>query len=186
MPILWRPLHEAAGDPKYPGNAWFWWGSAGKDAYIQLWKLMYDKFTNEYGLNNLIWVWNAQNPDWYPGDEYVDIMGYDCYPAERDSSSQKWYYDLVKSSTSTKKIIAMTENGSMFDPDGAFNDGTRWAWFSTWNGEFCIKDKQLSDQYTTFDEWNKIYNSERVLTLDELPNLKCYPMDTEKYLEEHK
>ena len=186
VPILWRPLHEAAGDPKYPGNAWFWWGSAGKDAYIQLWKLMYDKFTNEYGLNNLIWVWNAQNPDWYPGDEYVDIMGYDCYPAERDSSSQKWYYDLVKSSTSTKKIIAMTENGSMFDPDGAFNDGTRWAWFSTWNGEFCIKDKQLSDQYTTFDEWNKIYNSERVLTLDELPNLKCYPMDTEKYLEEHK
>ncbi|WP_418848861.1 glycosyl hydrolase, partial [Ruminococcus sp.] len=186
VPILWRPLHEAAGDPKYPGNAWFWWGSAGKDAYIQLWKLMYDKFTNEYGLNNLIWVWNAQNPDWYPGDEYVDIMGYDCYPAEQDSSSQKWYYDLVKSSTSTKKIIAMTENGSMFDPDGAFNDGTRWAWFSTWNGEFCIKDKQLSDQYTTFDEWNKIYNSERVLTLDELPNLKCYPMDTEKYLEEHK
>ena len=184
--VLWRPLHEAAGDPKYPGNAWFWWGSAGKDAYIQLWKLMYDKFTNEYGLNNLIWVWNAQNPDWYPGDEYVDIMGYDCYPAEQDSSSQKWYYDLVKSSTSTKKIIAMTENGSMFDPDGAFNDGTRWAWFSTWNGEFCIKDKQLSDQYTTFDEWNKIYNSERVLTLDELPNLKCYPMDTEKYLEEHK
>ena len=186
VPILWRPLHEAAGDPKYPGNAWFWWGSAGKDAYIQLWQLMYDKFTNEYGLNNLIWVWNAQNPDWYPGDEYVDIMGYDCYPAERDSSSQKWYYDLVKSSTSTNKIIAMTENGSMFDPDGAFNDGTRWAWFSTWNGEFCIKDKQLSDQYTTFDEWNKIYNSERVLTLDELPNLKCYPMDTEKYLEEHK
>ena len=57
---------------------------------------------------------------------------------------------------------------------------------STWNGEFCIKDKQLSDQYTTFDEWNKIYNSERVLTLDELPNLRCYPMDTEKYLEEHK
>ena len=52
--------------------------------------------------------------------------------------------------------------------------------------EFCVKDKQLSDQYTTFDEWNKIYNSERVLTLDELPNLKCYPMDTEKYLEEHK
>lgn len=64
---------------------------------------MYDKFTNEYGLNNLIWVWNAQNPDWYPGDEYVDIMGYDCYPAEQDSSSQKWYYDLVKSSTSTKR-----------------------------------------------------------------------------------
>ena len=182
VPVLWRPLHEAAGDPNYPGNAWFWWGSAGKDAYLQLWKLMYDKFTNEYNLNNLIWVWNAQNPDWYPGDEYVDIMGYDCYPDPLDSSSQKDYYDLLKTSTSTNKIIAMTENGALFDPDAAFNDGTRWGWFSTWNGEFTLKDKQLSGEYTSLEQWNKIYNSERVLTLDELPDLKCYPMDTEEYL----
>lgn len=183
VPILWRPLHEAAGDPNYPGNAWFWWGSAGRDAYLQLWELMYDKFVNEYHLDNLIWVWNGQNPEWYPGDEYVDIIGYDCYPAEQDSSSQKDYYDLMKSCSPTgSKIIAMTENGAMFDPDAAFNDGSRWAWFSTWNGEFCLKDKQLSDQYTTFEMWNKIYSSERVLTLDELPDLKCYPIDTEAFL----
>lgn len=183
VPILWRPLHEAAGDPNYPGNAWFWWGSAGKDAYLKLWQLMYDKFTNEYGLNNLIWVWNGQNPDWYPGDEYCDIIGYDCYPAEHDSSSQKDYYDLMKTCSPTQsKIIAMTENGAIFDPDVCFNDGSRWAWFSTWNGEFTLKDMQLSDQYTTFDMWNKIYNSERVLTQDEMPDLKCYPLDTEAFL----
>mgnify|MGYP002624284650 CR=1 FL=1 len=183
IPILWRPLHEAAGDPKYPGNAWFWWGAAGKDPYLELWKLMYDKFTNEYELNNLIWVWNAQSPSWYPGDEYVDIIGYDCYPSEHDSSSQKWYYDLMKECSPThSKIIAETENGAMFDPDAAFNDGSRWAWFSTWNGEFTLKDRQLSDQYTTFEMWDKIYNSERVLTLDELPDLKCYPLNTDDYL----
>ena len=183
VPVLWRPLHEAAGDPKYPGNAWFWWGASGKEPYLELWKLMYDKFTNEYGLNNLIWVWNAQNPEWYPGDDYVDIVGYDCYPSEQDSSSQKWYYDLMKScSPSKSKIIAETENGAMFDPDAAFNDGSRWAWFSTWNGEFTLKDRQLSDQYTTYEMWDKIYNSERVLTLDELPDLKSYPLDTEAFL----
>lgn len=186
VPILWRPLHEAAGDPNWPGNQWFWWGSGGKDAYVELWKLMYDKFTNEHGLNNLIWVWNAQNPSWYPGDEYVDIISYDCYPSEHDYSSQKAYYDLMKSSTTTNKIIAMSENGTIFDPDTAFNDGSRWAYFSTWNGEFCIKDKQLSDQYTDIEQWKKIYTSERVLTLDELPDLKTYPMDTESFLAKKK
>ena len=182
VPVLWRPLHEAAGDPDWPGNQWFWWGAGGKDAYVQLWKLMYDKFTNEYGLNNLIWVWNAQNPTWYPGDDCVDIISFDCYPDEHDYSSQKNRYDLLKTTTDTNKIIAMSENGTIFDPDAAFNDGSRWAYFMTWNGEFCIKDKQLSGQYTDIDQWNKIYNSERVLTLDELPDLKTYPMDTESFL----
>ncbi|SFC34156.1 glycosyl hydrolase [Ruminococcus albus] len=183
IPILWRPLHEAAGDPKYPNNAWFWWGASGKDPYLELYKLMYDKFVNEYHLDNLIWVWNAQNQSWYPGDEYVDIVGYDCYPAEQDSSSQKYYYDFLKECSPTgSKIIAETENGSMFDPDAAFNEGTRWAYFGTWNGEFAIKNKQLSDQYTTFDMWDKIYSSDRVLTLEELPDLKSWPIDLEAYL----
>ncbi len=182
VPILWRPLHEAAGDPDWPQNQWFWWGAGGKDAYIKLWQLMYDKFTNEYELNNLIWVWNAQSPSWYPGDDYVDILSFDCYPAEHDYSSQKNRYDLLKTATPTNKIIAMSENGTIFDPETAFNDGTRWAYFMTWNGEFCLKDKQLSGQYTEIDQWSKVYNSERVLTLDELPNLKTYPLDTESFL----
>lgn len=182
VPILWRPLHEAAGDPNYPGNAWFWWGSAGKDAYLKLWKLMYKKFTEEYKLNNIIWVWNAQNPEWYPGDEYVDVIGYDCYPDKQDNSSQKDYYDLMKSCTKTNKIIAMTENGTIFDTEAAMNDGTRWAWFSTWNGEFTLKDRQLSGEYTSKAELKKIYSDSRVLTLENLPKLKNYPLDTEKYL----
>ena len=183
VPVLWRPLHEAAGDPKYPNNQWFWWGAGGKDAYLELYKLMYDKFVNEYGLHNLIWVWNAQNQSWYPGDEYVDIVGYDCYPPEQDSSPQTYYYEFLKEcSPGSSKIIAETENGSMFDPDAAFNEGTRWAYFSTWNGEFCLKDKQLSEQYTTFDMWDKIYSSDRVLTLEELPDLKAWPADLDAYL----
>ena len=183
IPILWRPLHEAGGDYRYPQNQWFWWGASGKDAYIELWKLMYDKFTNEYHLNNLIWVWNAQIPEWYPGDEYVDIIGYDCYPDPHDSSPQKEKYDLMKECSPThSKIIAETEKGAMFDPDAAFSDGSRWAWFSTWNGEFTLKDLQLSDEYTTYEMWDKIYASDRVLTLSEMPDLKSYPMDTEAFL----
>ncbi len=44
---------------------------------------MYDKFTNEYKLNNLIWVWNGIEAKYYPGDEYVDISGLDWYADKR-------------------------------------------------------------------------------------------------------
>ncbi|MGN0634546.1 MAG: glycosyl hydrolase [Oscillospiraceae bacterium] len=184
VPILWRPLHEGGGDPKWH-NPWFWWGSSGSTAYKELWKLMYDRLTNYHNINNLIWVWNGQDPTYYPGDEYVDIVGYDVYADAGDYSSKKEYYDLTKNSAGTNKIVAMTENGTLFDPETAMNDGTRWAWFATWNGEFTIKDMQLPGEYTSMEMWEKIYTSDRVLTLKELPDLKNYPLDTEKYLSEH-
>lgn len=185
VPILWRPLHEGGGDPKW-NNPWFWWGSSGADSYKELWKLMYDRITNYHGVNNLIWVWNGQNAAYYPGDEYVDIIGYDVYGEKEDYSSKKWYYDYTKSCAGENKICAMTENGILFDPDAAMADGTRWAWFATWNGEFTIKDMELPGEYTSMEMWEKIYSSDKVLTLSELPDLKSYPLDTEKYLAENK
>ena len=186
VPILWRPLHEGGGDPKWH-NPWFWWGSAGADAYIGLWKLMYDRLTNYHHINNLIWVWNGQDPAYYPGDEFVDIIGYDIYPDKGDTSSQKEIFDLMKSVTDEKKIIALTENGVIPDPDKCFADGSRWCWFATWNGEFMADGAQLKiSDYTGEENVKRFYNSDRVLTLDELPDLKCYPIDTEKFLEENK
>ena len=42
---------------------------------------MFDRLVNDHGLSNLIWVWTSTgNPDamnWYPGDEYVDMLGAD-------------------------------------------------------------------------------------------------------------
>lgn len=81
VPVLFRPLHEASG-------GWFWWGASGPEAYKELYRLLYDRLTNEYGLDNLIWVWNGQDAEWYPGDEYVDIIGEDIYPGERVYQSQ--------------------------------------------------------------------------------------------------
>lgn len=179
VPVLWRPLHEAAGDPAYPNNQWFWWGASGAEAYKELWNLLYDQLTNVYQLNNLIWVWDGQRSDYYPGDETVDILGYDIYAAEHDYSSQSDTYNYLKSATPTKKIVALTENGVLFDVDAAFADGTRWAWFSVWNGEFTIKDMQLSDQYTEIDMWKKVYANDRVLNLSDLPDLKAYPLNTD-------
>lgn len=182
IPVLFRPLHEAAGDPKW-NNPWFWWGSSGSEAYKELWKLLYDRLTNYHRIDNLIWVWNAQNVNWYPGDEYVDMIGYDIYADAQDTTSQKEIYDYIKGSTSTNKIICLSENGVIPDPDACMADGTRWSWFGVWNGDFTIKDAQLSGEYTPIDMWKKVYSHDRVLTLSELPDLTCYPIDTDAYLQ---
>lgn len=172
VPVLWRPLHEASG-------GWFWWGAAGAEAYIQLYRLLYDRLVNEHGLNNLIWVWNGQDKDWYPGDEYVDIIGEDIYPGERVYTSQVNKYLEAVEYTEAGKMVVLSENGCVFDPELAVRDGAMWGFWCTWSGEFVAKDTAFftySDQYTESDALKRFYEAEVVVTLDELPNLKEYPI----------
>lgn len=169
VPILWRPLHEASG-------GWFWWGASGAEAYKKLYTLLYDRLTNEYGLDNLIWVWNGQHGDWYPGDEYVDIIGEDIYPGERVYTSQaSSYFNAAKNYSKETKLVYLTENGCLFDPDLARRDGAMWGMWCTWQGEFVAKDTSifsLSEQYTEESMLIKVYKDEDVITREDLPNLK--------------
>lgn len=169
VPVLWRPLHEAAG-------GWFWWGNCEPESYIKLWNVMYDKMTNEHGLNNLIWVWNGQDPNWYPGDETVDICGWDIYAGNHVDTSQSGRFgDMASNYGEKTKLIALTENGCVMDPDKVFRDNSRWLFWGTWSDPFTMKlGVVLNDEYTTTDLLIKAYNHERVLTLDELPNLREY------------
>lgn len=172
VPVLFRPLHEASG-------GWFWWGASGPEAYKQLYVLLYEKLTNEYGLNNLIWVWNGQSADWYPGDEYVDIIGEDIYPGERVYTSQIAKYLEAASYSTERKMVYLTECGCIFDPDLAYRDGAMWGMWAVWQGDFVRKNiavASLSEQYTEGDMMKKAYGHERVITLDKVPDLKTYPI----------
>ncbi len=176
VPILWRPLHEASG-------GWFWWGAAGPEAYKQLYILLYDKLTNEYGLDNLIWVWNGQDAEWYPGDEYVDIIGEDLYPGEKVYTSQvNAYLNAATGYTDETKLVYLTENGCVFDPELAERDGAMWGMWCTWGGEFVAKDTtifKISEQYTEESMLQKAYAHENVLSLEDLPDLKTYEIRKE-------
>ena len=170
VPILFRPLHEASG-------GWFWWGDCEADSYKKLYTLMFDKFVNEYELNNLIWVWNGQDMEWYPGDEYVDIVGIDIYPGEHVYTSQIDKFLITGAAPASNKIIALTENGCIPDPDQCMRDGAMWSFFCTWNGEFVVKNSkiyQYSDQYTEEDKVIEFFNNDIVISLEDLPDLHNY------------
>lgn len=162
IPVIWRPLHEAAG-------GWFWWGAKGSTPFKMLWKLMFDRMTNYHHLNNLIWVWTSEgnDPDWYPGDEYVDIVGRDLYPTTNVHDSQLTEFNKVKAIVSSRKMIALTECGGIPDPDLMFQKGDTWLWFMPWYGSHTRDDSQNGAAY-----WRKVMNNPHVITRDQMPDLK--------------
>ena len=164
VPVIWRPLHEGSG-------GWFWWGAQGPDAYKKLWKYLYKELTNTYGCNNLIWVYNGQSADWYPGDEYVDIVGEDIYPGNHVYDPRVSRFKQAINYGSKTKITALTENGCIFDIDSAVSINALWSWFMTWGGDFTANGSSYSEKYTEKSVITKMYSSKYALTLENLPSI---------------
>lgn len=110
VPVLWRPFHEMNG-------GWFWWGAQEPDVFIAVWRHMFDYFTNTKGLNNLLWVYGPNHgkktADYYPGDNYVDIVGLDAYTDRVDPKHIVGGTEIM----ALPKPFALTE----FGPHGSSN-----------------------------------------------------------------
>jgi mannan endo-1,4-beta-mannosidase len=161
VPVIFRPLHEAAG-------GWFWWGAKGGAACKKLYQVMYDRMVNYHGLKNIIWVWTREPNDdaFYPGDEYVDIVGRDIYK-DGDHTSQLSEFTALNTKYGNKKMITLSETGSFPDPDNLVKDKAAWSWFMPWYGDYTKNSK-----YNSLDLWKKAFSSDYVITLDEMPPLK--------------
>lgn len=157
IPVLWRPLHEASG-------GWFWWGAKGAEPYQELWQLMYDRYTNFHNLHNLIWVSTHGDNSWYTGDDYVDIVGLDIYTDSSSNMSGEW--ELAQDMFNGRKMVALSESGTLPNPENVNNFCTWWSYFSIWAGEF------LTDIYPSY--LSEVYNHEDIITLDELPDWRNY------------
>lgn len=169
VPVLWRPLHEASG-------GWFWWGASGPGPYIELWRLMIDRLNNYHDIHNLIWVYNAQDPDWYPGDKYVDIISEDIYAEVKgdtmpDYSSQKERFMEAQRTPDETKIVALSENGIIPSPNAMIEEEIYWSWFMTWNDRPNPNNPRnfFSGTYFNSHEHKRnVFNHSLVLTLDEI------------------
>ncbi|HBB90665.1 MAG TPA: beta-mannosidase [Bacteroidales bacterium] len=124
IPVFFRPFHEMSG-------GWFWWGAGHctPDQYKELWKQTVRLLRNKHELDNLIFVYNTDKVEnkeryliWYPGDEWVDVIGLDFYDR---SGTLEGFTDPLKASLSMlkevgqehHKIYALTEAGYETIPD---------------------------------------------------------------------
>lgn len=181
VPVIFRPYHEAEGNGGLNGEgAWFWWASAGAEVYKQLWDLLYTELTETYDLHNLIWTYNSYvystSPAWYPGDDQVDIVGYDKYNTiynrydglsgvPNEDAITSIFYQLVDL-TDGKKMVAMTENDTVPSVQNLTEEKAGWLYFCPWYGEHL-----MSSAFNYPATLTTLYQSDYVITLDELPDL---------------
>ena len=182
VPVIFRPYHEAEGNGGLNGEgAWFWWASAGAEMYKQLWDLLYTELTETYGLHNLIWTYNSYvyntSPAWYPGDDQVDIVGYDKYNTiynrndglsgvPNEDAITSIFYQLVDLTDGTK-MVAMTENDTVPSLQNLIEEKSGWLYFCPWYGEHL-----MSSAFNDLATLTILYQSDYVITLDELPDLR--------------
>lgn len=185
VPVIWRPLHEAEGGGGETGS-WFWWGKEGSAVYKELWKYTYTTLTEDFDCHNLIWEWNSYNFDtsanWYPGDDYVDIIGYDKYSCVKYLAENNWqasyvhddgsysstFYSIMEKYDS-KKMVSMAENDSFSTVGNLTEDKAGWLYFCTWY-DGGGKTNFLSDPiFNTKEDTIEMYQSDYCITLDELP-----------------
>jgi hypothetical protein len=181
--FIFRPLHEAEGGGGETGS-WFWWGKKGSAVYKQLWIYTYKTLTEEYNLHNIIWEWNSYaystSTNWYPGDEYVDIVAYDKYNCtdwstgsavyvHNDSAISGTFYNLVDMYDG-KKLVAMAENDSIPTLENILAEKAGWLYFMPWYDGGSDNINFLSNElFNTKEDLITMYQSDYCITLDELP-----------------
>jgi mannan endo-1,4-beta-mannosidase len=131
VPVIWRPYHEMNGD-------WFWWGgrSAGPYTTAALYRQIFDRLVNHHHLRNLVWLWsvdrvsrpNMEHEKYFPGLEYVDVLGLDVYG---NDFAQSYYDSLVR--LSGGKPIALAEVGSPPVPT-VMERQPLWTYYAIWAG----------------------------------------------------
>ncbi|WP_034336887.1 glycosyl hydrolase [Deinococcus misasensis] len=119
IPVIFRPFHEQNG-------GWFWWGAPyrTREQYIEIYRYTVEYLRDVKGVRNFLYGFSPNGPfnnsektfmETYPGDEYVDILGFDSY---YDGKSEG-YFEGAKQDASLisriadarGKVAAFTEFG---------------------------------------------------------------------------
>ncbi len=129
VPVLFRPWHEHTG-------SWFWWGEklCTPDDYKGLWRMTVDSLKAN-GVDNALFAYSsgtepadtAHYLERYPGDDLIDVIGFDAYQFDKDNFIAAMDRSLSILDTVAKthdKVMAVTEFGYEGIPDAKWWTGT--------------------------------------------------------------
>jgi mannan endo-1,4-beta-mannosidase len=187
IPIVFRPWHEMNGN-------WFWWGSSAISAAN--YKLLY-ALTVDYvkaRTRTVLFAWTPNTPvdfNYYPGDNYVDVLGVDIYEATA-TSLRTQLGSIVDYAQSHDKIAVLSETGNRVTNDNAslywkntilpaiLDDPTgkakKIAWVLTWiNASWSNPYVPYSSSGSTAKQsFIDFKNSPNVLFGDEIPDMYSF------------
>uniref|UniRef100_UPI00260C5ABD glycosyl hydrolase n=1 Tax=uncultured Cardiobacterium sp. TaxID=417619 RepID=UPI00260C5ABD len=134
IPFIFRPLHEGNGE-----WAWWYYERGGAETYKELFRYIVN-YLKEHGADGQMLTAFAPNGNFngdesrynllYPGDDVVDILGYDAYDTNKAlPAKDKWVKETVEDmamlsrmAAARGKVAALAEFGlsgdKMIQPDG--------------------------------------------------------------------
>ena len=86
------------------------------------------------------------------------LSDHDSYPGSYNYGHQKYAFDVLYRLTNGKKLIAMTENGPIPDPDACLQLDAPWSYFMSWSN--------LVVQQNTEAHLQDVFHNPNVLTLE--------------------
>ncbi len=115
IPIIFRPFHEHT-------QTWSWWGKSctTEAEYVALWRYTVSYLRDRKGVHSLIYAISPQMDSArtaddfvfrWPGDEWVDFIGMDCYQGINNSVFLNNLKMMQKVSQEKKKPCGVTETG---------------------------------------------------------------------------
>lgn len=124
IPILFRPFHEHTG-------SWFWWGKnlCTVQEYKALWRFTVDYLQNEKNIHHLLYTYSsdrfqttAEYLERYPGDDVIDVLGFDLYDRGPD------YPEMLKNCAEKVSLLAREKGkiATVSETGGPIASDTSW------------------------------------------------------------
>jgi mannan endo-1,4-beta-mannosidase len=189
IPVVFRPYHEHTG-------SWFWWGagSCTPEEYKQLWQFTVHYLRDEKNLHNLLYAYSTdfigseeEYLERYPGNEYIDILGFDDYRTVRNAESadqtNKELHTVVGLAEKFNKIPAWTETGLESIPDPDWWTGTllerikadtvtcKIAWILVWRNARTDHHYAPFEGHPSAPDFKRFREDTCILFGDDLPDL---------------
>lgn len=126
IPIVFRPLHEMNG-------GWFWWGSRATtaDNYKVFYRLLVDYMRDK--TTSVLFCWSPNTPtnfNYFPGNEYVDVLGVDIYDANVISLRTQ-LAPIVDHAQANGKVAVLSETGNRTNAGANPGDNATTYWKNT-------------------------------------------------------
>ena len=193
IPVIFRPFHEHTGN-------WFWWGrgNATAEEFKTLWKFTVEYLRDERKIHHVLYaystdVFNSEEDylEFYPGDEYVDIIAYDDYRNIRNSENRSEFVKrlkmLVRIAENHGKVAALSETGLEKIPvDDWFTEvllngiredviTSRISYVLLWRNANTGHHYAPFKGHSSESDFLKFYQDPYTLFMTDLPNMYRYP-----------
>jgi mannan endo-1,4-beta-mannosidase len=126
--VLWNPY------PDSNGNGFWWAGRKGIQGSAALYRQLFDRLVNHDGLHNLVWVWEAAQPDFRPGgagafsDFFPGLLSVDAVEVDLREVNPRFRGAGFLAQFAVGKPLGVELTGELPPPE-ALAGHAGWAWF---------------------------------------------------------